>query len=115
MSEPHEVIQHPEALRGFEVDAVDGRVGVVIDATRDDLLVGRRLFRKRAVIPARAVTSIEMEDRRITLDRTRRQVAKIARRRSSRAGAWLLPMSNRIGASNPVVGVTPDGDYPDDA
>lgn len=111
-----DVISHPEALRDFSVQALDGRVGVVVDADRDALLVRRRPFRRRVTVPARAVVSIDQERRSISLDRTRRQVSRIPQPRTTGRRAWFIPGSNRVsGASNPIIGARPSPDNENEA
>jgi len=105
-----DVIEQPEALRGFSVQAQDGRVGVVDDADRDALLV-KRAFRRRMTIPARAVARIDSEGRTVFLDRTRRQVSRTRQRAEATADAWFVPASDRVpGAANPVIGAHPSRD-----
>lgn len=100
-----DVLEHPERLRRFSVRAVDGRISFVIDANQDALVVKRRVFPRRITIPARAVIRIDMEDRSIALDRTRRQVSMIPQPGRTHRRAWFIPASNHVpGATNPILG-----------
>jgi hypothetical protein len=110
---PDDVLEHPEALRGFAVRGVDGPVGVVVDADQASLRVRRRWLRwRRVVIPARAVDRIDMSDRVVCLDRTRREVARIRQRAVAGPRAWFVPASNRLPSGNPVIGAQPPVDDP---
>jgi len=104
-----EMLEHPEALLRFDVRALDGAVGVAIDADQESLLVRRRrlLFRTTVIIPARAIGRIDMRDRAIELNRTRRQVGNIPQPKGSGRKAWFVPASNRLSAGNPVIGGEP--------
>jgi len=107
------MLAHPETLPGFDVLAVDGPVGVVIDANQDGLLVRRRwLSWRRVVIPARAVSRIDTGGRTVWLDRTRRQVARIPKPKGQVGEGWFVPASNRIAGGNPVIGAEPPRDEP---
>ena len=93
------MIDHPETLTGFAVRAVDGRIGVVADASADALLVRRRWrLRAHRIIPVRAVTRIDAADRVVWLDRTRRQVARIPQPKgwSGRSGRPRKSSKNRM-------------------
>jgi hypothetical protein len=103
-----EMLEHTEALLRFDVGALDGAVGVVIDADQESLLVcRRRLFRTTVIIPARAIGRIDMRDRAIELNRTRREVGHIPQPKGSGRKAWFVPASNRLSAGNPVIGGEP--------
>jgi hypothetical protein len=105
-----DVIDRPEALRGFSVRAQDGRVGVVDDADPDALVL-KRAFRRRIMVPARAVVRIDFEGRTVFLHRTRRQVSRTRQRTDATADAWFIPASDRVpGAANPVIGTHPARD-----
>jgi hypothetical protein len=107
------MLEHAETLRGFKVFAVDGAVGVVVDANQDGLLIRRRwLSWRRVTIPALAVSRVEMSDRAVWLDRSRRQVARIRKPEESVRQAWFFPASNRIPSGNPVIGPEPPRDEP---
>lgn len=107
------MLEHPETLPGFAVHAVDGRIGAVLDADRRSLLVRRRwLFWRSVIIPARAVSRIDVGDRTVWLDRTRRQVARIPQPNGSGPKAWFVPASNRLPSGNPVIGAEPPSDEP---
>jgi len=109
-----DVIEHPEALHSFSVGATDGRVGVVVDASRDAIVVRRLRLPRHITIPARAVIQIDMDSRSISLDRTRRQVSRIPQPVRTGRRAWLIPASNHVpGATNPVVGAQPSRDDED--
>jgi hypothetical protein len=106
-----DVIDHPERLRRFSVRALDGRIGIVIDADQDALVVKRRVLARRITIPARAVSRIDTEGRSIALDRTRRQVSMIPQPGRTGRRAWFIPASNHVpGATNPIVGAGPSRD-----
>jgi len=110
---PREALDHSERLLGFEVRATDGRIGVVVEASPDGLLVRRRrMLRSRVMIPARAIDRIDVNDRVVWLNRTRRDIAHIPRAKESEPGAWFVPASNRIAGGNPVIGVEPRRDPP---
>ena len=107
------VIHHPEALAGFQVHAVDGVIGTVTDADQGSLLVRRRwLVWRRVIVPARAVGRIDVADRAVWLDRTRRQIARTHRPDGSGRKAWFVPASNRLPTGNPVLGPEPRRDEP---
>jgi hypothetical protein len=109
-------IEHPTTLSGYVVHAVDGRLGVVVDASPEALIVRRprlMFMRHRVLIPARAVDRIDLRARTILLNRTRQQVSRIPQPKGRGAGAWFLPGSMRIPSTSPVIGVEPPSDHED--
>ena len=67
-------------LVGYHVEATDGSIGKVHEATHglgvSHLVVdtGRWIFGQRVLVPAGTVTHIDHTDRRVYLDRTKEQV-----------------------------------------
>ncbi|MFC4585151.1 PRC-barrel domain containing protein [Sphaerisporangium corydalis] len=65
---------------GFEVEAVDGKIGSVdeaSDAVGESYIVvdtGAWIFGKKVVLPALVVTQISMPDRRIYVARTKQEI-----------------------------------------
>jgi hypothetical protein len=110
---PDDVLEHPQALRGFAVRGVDGPVGIVRDADRASLRVRRRwLVWRHVIIPVRAVDRIDTRERIVWIDRTRREVARIRQSSASGPKAWFVPASNRLPSGNPVIGAQPPPDEP---
>jgi hypothetical protein len=102
------LIEHPEELPGFVVHAVDGRVGVVVEASHKVFLVRRRrLLRRGVLIPARAVDRIDVSGRTVWLNRTKREISRIPQPNGSGSSAWFVPASMRVPGTNPVIGVEP--------
>lgn len=68
-------------LIGYHVEAADGSIGKVHEATHgmgvSHLVVdtGPWIFGRRVLVPAGAVTHIDHTDRRVYLDRTKEQVS----------------------------------------
>jgi hypothetical protein len=108
VSAPLEFIERPEELPGFFVHAVDGRVGVVVEASHKAFLVRRRrLVRRGILIAARAVDRIDGSGRTVWLNRTKREISRIPRPKGSNSSAWFVPGSLRVPGTNPVIGVAP--------
>jgi hypothetical protein len=105
----HEFITHPEGLAGYRVRGLDGRIGIVVEANRDAMLVRKRILRRHVVIPARAVNRIDDGRRTVWLNRTRREVSRIPQPTAKRQ-AWFVPASLRVPGTNPVIGVEPPED-----
>lgn len=67
-------------LNGFDVEAVDGSIGHVDEATYDvgaSYLVvdtGPWIFGKKVVLPAGTIDRIDLEDRKIWIGRTREAI-----------------------------------------
>jgi hypothetical protein len=67
-------------LTGFEVEATDGKVGKIVDATYElgsSWLVvdtGPWIFGKKALLPAGTVQSIDPETRTVRVDRSREEI-----------------------------------------
>ena len=67
-------------LSGFAVEALDGGIGKVDDATYDvgqSFIVvdtGPWIFGKKVLMPAGTVTSVDHEDRKVYVDRTKQQI-----------------------------------------
>jgi hypothetical protein len=67
-------------LTGFDVDALDGHIGTVdaMSYEADDAHIvvdtGFWIFGKRRLIPAGAITAVDVEQRRITIGLTKDQV-----------------------------------------
>jgi hypothetical protein len=67
-------------LRGYEVEALDGRIGTVAEATdeaRGGYVVvdtGPWVFRKKAMLPAGVIDRIDREARKLYVNRTREEI-----------------------------------------
>jgi len=66
-------------LRGFEVEARDGKIGAVDDSSppgADHLIVdtGTWIFGKKVVLPAGLVERISFEDRRLLVSRSKDEI-----------------------------------------
>jgi hypothetical protein len=67
-------------LRGYEVEALDGRIGTVAEATdgtRGGYVVvdtGPWIFRKKAMLPAGVIDRVDREARKLHVNRTREEV-----------------------------------------
>jgi hypothetical protein len=67
-------------LTGYDVEATDGRIGTVDEATYDAgssyLVVdtGFWIFGKKRMLPAGVVTRIDTEDRKVYVNRTKEQI-----------------------------------------
>jgi hypothetical protein len=108
-----EFIERPEELSGFVVHAVDGRLGVVVEASHKGLLVRRhRLLRRGVVIPSRAIDRIDPNGRTVWLNRTKREVSRIPQPIGSGPSEWFVPASMRVPGTNPVIGPTIGGEPP---
>jgi hypothetical protein len=117
-SGPLSFIEHPERLPGLVVYAADGRIGVVVEASEQALLVRRRrlmLVHRSILIPALAVDRIDLSGRTVRLNRTRREVSRIPQPKGSRPSAWFIPASMRIASTSPVIGVEPPSREEDEA
>jgi hypothetical protein len=72
----------PPDLEGYDVEARDGRIGDVDDATYETgasyLVVdtGFWIFGKRRLIPAGVIESIDLDDRRVRVSLTKDQVKR---------------------------------------
>jgi len=67
-------------LRGYEVEALDGRIGTVAEAT-DDVRggyvvvdAGPWIFRKKVMLPAGVVHGVDRDARKLYVNRTREQI-----------------------------------------
>lgn len=75
-----ELIDQAPDLEGFDVDAADGHVGTIDEATYDvgaSYLVvdtGIWIFGTRRLVPASAISEIDLEQRRLTLSLTKAQL-----------------------------------------
>jgi hypothetical protein len=64
-------------MTGFKVEALDGNIGKVDEATHDvggSYLVvdtGPWIFGKKVMLPAGTIKSVDLEDKRILMDRTK--------------------------------------------
>jgi hypothetical protein len=63
-------------LTGFSVEAVDGSIGKVDEATREDLVVrtGFWVFGSKRVLPAGAIASVDTDGQRVYVSRTKDEV-----------------------------------------
>jgi hypothetical protein len=67
-------------LKGFEVEATDGKVGTIVDATYElgsSWLVvdtGPWILGKKVLLPAGVIASIDPEARAVQVDRTRDEI-----------------------------------------
>ena len=67
-------------LKGFEVEATDGKVGTIVDATYElgsSWLVvdtGPWILGKKVLLPAGVIASIDPEAREVHVDRTRDEI-----------------------------------------
>lgn len=70
----------PTEMVGFDVNAVDGHIGTIDDATFEvgaSYIVvdtGFWIFGKRRMIPAGAITGIDLDAQSVTIDRTKEEV-----------------------------------------
>jgi PRC-barrel domain len=67
-------------LTGFKVEAVDGSIGKVDEATYDTgasyvvVDTGPWIFGKKIMLPARAVQTVKLEDEQVLVDRTKDEI-----------------------------------------
>jgi hypothetical protein len=65
---------------GYSVDATDGSIGKVDDATNDTSAsyivvdTGPWIFGKKRLVPAGAITAVDHEDNRVTVSMTKDQI-----------------------------------------
>jgi hypothetical protein len=106
-----EWIEHPDELEGFEVVATDGRVGTVLAANAEHILLAMGELHRKHVVPARAVDTIDRDRREVVLNRTKRQVKRIPQPASSRGslGGWFTG-SYDFGGLPPVLPGPPAAD-----
>ncbi len=108
----YEFITHPERLAGYRVRGLDRRIGIVIEANRNAMLVRKGILRRHVAIPARAVDRIDVGRQTVWLNRTRREVSRIPQP-TEKGQAWFVPASLRVPGANPVIGVEPpEGEEP---
>jgi hypothetical protein len=73
-------IVEPVDVSGFDVEASDGHIGTIDEATYDPgtacLVVdtGFWIFGKKRMIPAGAITEIDLDDKRVNVDLTKQQI-----------------------------------------
>jgi hypothetical protein len=60
---------------GFEVEAVDGTMGKITDADQSCLTVKPGFLRKRHIIPAVAVVSVDRPHHRVRVRMTKHEIA----------------------------------------
>jgi hypothetical protein len=71
---------HDVDLTGYDVDAVDGHIGKVDEATYEAgsayvvVDTGFWIFGKRRMIPASAITGVDPDEKRVTLSLTKDRV-----------------------------------------
>ena len=71
---------HAEGHDGFHVDAADGHIGTIDEATHDvgDSYIvvdtGFWIFGTRRVVPASAIIEVDLANRRVTLSLTKDQI-----------------------------------------
>jgi hypothetical protein len=82
----HEVYAYPDTtwstvdLSGFKVEALDGEIGSIDDATyevgADALIVdtGPWIFGRKVMLPAGVISRIDTDDRRVWVNRTKDQI-----------------------------------------
>jgi hypothetical protein len=70
----------PPDVAGFDVDAVDGHIGKIDDATYDAgagcivVDTGFWIFGKRRMIPAGAITRIDLDEQTVQVSLTKEQI-----------------------------------------
>jgi hypothetical protein len=73
-------LQDPTALEGFDVEATDGSIGAIDEATYEvgasSIVVdtGPWIFGKKVLIPASAIQEIDLDGRRVFLRLTKEQI-----------------------------------------
>jgi hypothetical protein len=74
-----ETVQNMD-LTGFKVEATDGSIGKIDEATYDTgssyivVDTGPWIFGKKVMLPARAIERVDVEDERVFLDRTKDEI-----------------------------------------
>lgn len=67
-------------LTGFEVEATDGRIGKIDEATYDTgssfivVDTGPWIFGKKVMLPARTISDIDLDEKRVFVDRTKEEI-----------------------------------------
>jgi hypothetical protein len=75
-----ELVEEEVDLKGFEVEATDGKVGTIVDAAYElgsSWLVvdtGPWIFGRKVLLPAGTVRSIDPEARTVHVDRSREEI-----------------------------------------
>lgn len=70
----------PADLVGYSVEAADGSIGKIDEATAEAgasyvvVDTGPWIFGSRVVLPARLIESIDHDEKRVTIDRTREEI-----------------------------------------
>lgn len=75
-----DMLAHTDNISGFSVEATDGGIGQIDEASRETgagfivVDTGPWIFGKKVMIPAGAITDVDLDDQRVYLNLTKEQV-----------------------------------------